>query len=243
MKEQELLLQSLYRGLVTSFEWIGKRLRAGSLLNIADDWAALVASALDGVRLSARTLADPAQADLPFADAPIVHTDLFVVGNSGVGGGPNIDVLFQLWIETEMFSACTGVPMIMRSVPAKGALPPAVWDEIRSDVIALGVFTPVTRVVLFGEDADFEPASSYGSEYSAMVLDTFTISGLKRAPRGREGQPFIYLCHDLASGRHCDPSLSGRTETDFYRSLIRTCNVRRILRLRVEALAANTRRQ
>jgi hypothetical protein len=77
--ETRLYINRLSDALRTSFEWIVKSDREGSIDDIAEAWASLTASALQDVRLMTSPLFDNTQPFLPFIETHTIRTSRFRV--------------------------------------------------------------------------------------------------------------------------------------------------------------------
>lgn len=91
--------------------------------DFAGAWVDMLASALQDVRLTATPAIDADSPPLKFLQTHRIATDVFVAAGAGMRGGPAIDVLLQVWFDTEeMFCSCR-FPLIFRTIPHSGRMP------------------------------------------------------------------------------------------------------------------------
>jgi hypothetical protein len=218
-------------GLRTAFELIVKRDREGKVDDIADAWAALAASGLQDVRLMAPPVVDYEEPYLPFIETHKIHTTLFRVARSGMLGGPWLDLIFQVWFDTEDFSGGFGIPVIMKKIPSYGRMPELIWADLQEAAKKLNVATPSGRIVLFGDGADFDFAHRISSNSPIIVMDTQTFAGLRAPPHPVSGRSYYYFCDDLASGWIGDPALSGRQNSYVLDEILCNFHVGHVLRI------------
>ena len=205
----ERKLGHLGDGLATSFDWIAERHKLGEVNDLAQTWSALTESALDGVQLLNYPCPDPAQTWFAFARPHLVETEVYTVANGGLGGGPNIDLLYQLWVETDEISFGAGFALNFLAVPPFGGIAEPIWSELQDTCRKLQSFTHATRIVLFASADDFHFERTWGSKCPILSLDGTRIAGLRISPRPVHGIDHYSLCRSLASGAGGDPFLSG----------------------------------
>ena len=113
----DLSVNSFQKAFRTAFNWIVERDREAGVDDFPSAWVELVSSALHDVRLTATPAIDSKSPPLPFAQTHRITTELFHVARSGMRGGPTIDVLLQIWFDTEEMFFGYGVPLIFRKIP------------------------------------------------------------------------------------------------------------------------------
>lgn len=232
--ETELVINRLSGALKTSFEWIVKRDRENAVDDIAKAWAELTASALQDVRLMAPPIVDHTEPFLPFVEKHRIRTDLFRVAQSSLRGGPRLDVIFQVWFDTEDASGGVGVPLIMKKIPNHGRMPDLVWSDLREAAKKLNVATPSGRIVLFSEGSDFDWGETRLLRYNPIiVMSAHTFASMHSPPHPVSGRLHYHFCDDLASGWIGDPALSGRESSPVLDEILTNFSVGHVLRISI----------
>lgn len=232
--ETELAINRLGDALQTSFKWIAKRDRENAIDDIAEEWAEFTASALQDVRLMAPPIVDHTEPFLPFVETHKIRTDLFRVARSGMRGGPRLDVIFQVWFDTEDASGGFGVPLIMTKIPSHGRMPDLVWSDLREAAKKLNVATPSGRIVLFGKGPEFDWSGGRISRYyPILVMNAHTFASLRSPPHPVSGRLHYHFCDDLASGWIGDPALSGRESSPVLDEILSNFHVGHVLRISI----------
>ena len=231
--ESKLQIDQLGAAFSTSFEWIMQRDRATPIAELALEWAELVASALQDVRLAGAPAVDHTQKFLPFIKTHKIKTELFHVAASGMRGGPWLDMILQIWFDTEHASGGFGVPLLMQRIPAIGTMPRAIWDELREAADRLNVATPSGRVILFrhGEDLTWDQLPHARTQ--PIVINSSSLASLRYPPRSHYARRLDLFCHDLASGWIGDPILSGREPSPVLDEIFSNFHVGRVLRIHI----------
>ncbi|SDX71160.1 hypothetical protein [Roseicitreum antarcticum] len=232
--ETELSINRLSDALRTSFEWIVKRDREVAIGDIAEAWAELTASALQDVQLMAPPIVDHTEPFLPFIETHKIRTDLFRVALSGMRGGPRLDLIFQVWFDTEDASGGFGVPLIMQKIPSAGLMPDLVWNDLREAAKKLNAATPSGRIVLFGDGSDFDWGETRISRFNPiMVMNAHTFASIQASPHPVSGRLHYHFCDDLASGWIGDPALSGRENSPVLDEILSNFHVGHVLRISI----------
>lgn len=232
--ETTLSINRLRDALQTSFEWIVRRDREGGIENIAEAWTELTASALQDVRLMAPPIVDHTEPFLPFIETHKIRTDLFRVAGGGMRGGPHLDVIFQVWLDTDDACGGFGVPMLMRKIPSSGKMPREIWEDLQESSTKLNTATSAGRIVLFGDGSDFDWGDARISRYNPIiVMNAHTFASLRSPPHPVSGRLHHHFCDDLASGWIGDPTLSGRGKSDVLDEILSNFSVEHILRINI----------
>lgn len=233
--DSNLRLHRLGNGLTTAFEWIARRHRLGEISNLAVAWASLVDSAVNGLRLDMYPAVDPGQMNFAFTRPHVIETEYYAVAGGGMRGGSNVDLVFQLWIETDEISIGVGFPLIFLAIPETGGIPQRQWAELQATCRELLTFSPATRVVLFASGHDFQFERMYGPKGPILAIDGVTVAGLRRAPRPTYGIDHYSLAQNLACGNGGDPQISGfHPDQKLMTELLKTFHVAHVLRLRIK---------
>jgi hypothetical protein len=150
-------------------------------------------------------------------------------------GGPTIDVLFQIWFDTEDMVGGFGVPLLFRRIPGAGPMPAPIFEEIQNIARRLTVATPSARILLFADQEDFDwGPTKVIRRHPIIVTNAHSFAGFQRAPHPVVGRTFFHFADDLASGWIGDPVLSGRTESPVLDEVMMTFAVNQVLRIRIE---------
>lgn len=233
-----LRLSRLGDGLATSFKWIAERHRLGQVDDLAEAWTSLTASAADGVRLEMYPGIDPGQLNFAFTHPHRIEAETYLVANGGLRGGPSVDLLFQLWIETDEIGIGVGFPLIFQNIPEHGGIPALQMQDLQATCRELLTFTASTRVVLFASGPEFVFERHNSGNEPVLAIDGVTVAGLRVPFRPIFGVDLYRLGHKLASGEGGDPQLSGYYKDGrLLNAFFETFQVRRVLRLKVKKAA------
>ncbi len=213
--------------------------RDGSVSDPADHFAVTMASFLDGIVLTYPPVVDRHQGTLPFTARHEVAADVFKVARGGSGGGPTIDLLLQIWCETESMNVAFGVPLLMRRVPSFGPIPRDLWDQLGESARALNAVTGSGRLILIGEPDPFYrgPDELFRDTHGVSALPTLMIAGMLNPPRGVSGRFLDWFCDDLVSGWIGDPALSGRGASRVLEDALQFFDIARLLRIHIRKVA------
>lgn len=232
--DTKLVLNRLADAFRTGFEWVIEKARAGETTDLAETWVELLASGLEDVSLLAPPAVDHNEPLLPFINTHTLKTELFFVVAGGLTGGPTIDVLLQVWFDTEDRSGGFGVPLFFRSVSTAQPIPTAIWSELRDAAARLSAVTPAGRILLFADRDGFDlGANTFARNEPMLVMNANTFVSMREPPRPRSGRLSYHFADDLASGWIGDPRLSGRSSSAPLDDLLRDFHVHHILRIRV----------
>lgn len=231
--ERELWVDQLGKSLLTAFRWVSGRESQTPVTEFASEWAALIDSALNDVRLTAPPTVDDRQPFLSFIKTHRITTHLFQALRSGMLGGAPLDLILQIWFDTEHASGGFGVPMVMQQVPRSGAMPEPMWHELRQTAQKLNVATPAGRFVLLRRGVDPGSDSLFDHDHHPVVMSSFTLASTRSPPHPVYGRRLDQFCHDLASGWIGDPALSGRTDSPVFDELLSNFHVGPVLRIAI----------
>ena len=170
----DLSIDNLQKAFSTAFTWVVERDRESGIDDFAGTWIDLLASALKDVRLTATPAIDADSPPLKFLQTHRIATEVFVAARSGMRGGPTIDVLLQVWFDTEEMFCGYGVPLIFRTIPHSGRMPDLMWSELQDVCRKVTLATPCARVVLVAQDRDFDwYGSGYWDKSKRVLAPTF----------------------------------------------------------------------
>lgn len=232
--ETELSINRLSDALRTSLEWIVKRDRENAIDDIAEAWAELTASALQDVRLMAPPIVDHTEPFLPSIKTHKIRTDLFRVARSGMRCGPRLDLIFQVWFDTEDACGGFGVPLLVQKIPSAGRMPELAYNDLQEAAKKLNVATPSGRIVLFGDGSDFDWGETRISRYNPIiVMNAHTFASMLSPPHPVSGRLNHHFCDDLASGWIGDPALSGRENSPVLDEILSNFHVGHVLRISI----------
>lgn len=231
----DIYIDRLHLAFKTAFRWIHKREDAGEDLDFADAWADLIASGLDGVRINALPAIDRENPGLPFIETHRIETESYVVARSGMRGGPNIDVLLQVWFDTEDMLCGYGVPLVFCKIANSGRLPPVMWSELQDICRQVTLATPSGRLIFRSEDGPFDSFkfSSYVRGTWMFATDMHSFAGGRLPPSPVRGRLMDDFCLDLASGWIGDPALSGQTASPLLDELMSMFTISHVLRIKI----------
>lgn len=233
--QTDLTLNRLGDGLRTAFQWVVERNRAGEVADLADAWAGIASGGLNGLRLMSPPRVDRMEPFLPFIKAHRIRAESFYVGRSGMGGGPPVDLLLQVWLDTEDGVGGFGVPMIIREIPSFGPMPEPLWLELHDTCRKLNVVSPATKLVMVAAEEDFDwGEQAFERRHKVIIWNAHWFAGLHRPPRPAFGRTLESFCIDLASGWVGDPLLSGRPPSPVLDELLSNYHVGNLVRIRIE---------
>lgn len=217
-----------------SMQKMAKQCREDAVEDLADYWVDLVASSLGRMPLLWPPMTTPGQLPLPFQAPHRIETEVYVVGAGGLLGGPTLDVLLQVWFETESMSASFGIPIMMRRVPSFGLIPREIWAELRETARRLNQITPSGRLLLVGHPDPFAGwPNTVVRHTDAYALSTILAAGMIEPPRGLSGRMLEHFAYDLASGWIGDPALAGGDTSPELSAFLSIFDTARILRIRI----------
>lgn len=232
----DLAIESLGDAFRTAFEWTVAAERKGEVHDFPRAWVELLASALQDVRLTATPAIDADNPPLSFAQTHVIATEVFSVAGGGMRGGPTIDVLLQLWFDTEETLCGYGIPLIFRKIPNSGRMPDLTWSELQQTCRQLTLATPCAKLVFVADRRSFDwygDGTAYWDPNPVIATDAHSFAGARLPPapvRGRRLRPF---CLDLASGWIGDPALSGIESSPIMDEVLCNFLIHRILRIRI----------
>lgn len=232
----DLSIDRLYSAFETSFNWAIDQNREGTSTDLPAAWVDIVASGLDGVRLTAAPVIGAHQPPLKFIETHVISTQRFYVARSGMAGGPKIDVLLQLWFDTEETQWACGIPLIFRKVKQTGRMPDLAWADLQQLCRLITKATPSARVLFIAEKRDFDRygESSYIGYNRLIASDANSLAGAKLAHTPLAGRTMQELCRDMASGWIGDPALSGKEEGGLLAQIMQVHQIDHVLRIRID---------
>lgn len=175
---------------------------------------------------------------LPFERPHDVRVERFRVLQSGLGGGATVDVLFQVWIDTETMRASFGVPLVFREIAPFGPVDPDVWAELREVALALQRFTSAARFAFVAEPEPFVPCGWDRRRDDDFVrwLSGIAVVGLRSPARPPRMTAQAFAIDDIVSGWIGDVELGGESPTNALHAFVKHFHVRQIVRVILEAL-------
>lgn len=231
--ENDLQIANLGTAFWTAFESVIESHSKSPVPDMALAWADLLHSGLQDVHLSGSPAVDHRQKLLQFMHPHRITTELFHVAGGGMQGGPWLDLILQIWFDTEYASGGFGVPLMMQRVPPVGPVPRPIWDELRETAGEINVATPSGRVILFRETGPISRDDMPWADYHPVVMNSFGLTALRYPPHPIYGRRLDLFCEDLASGWIGDPMLSGRESSPVLDELLSNFHVGRILRISI----------
>jgi len=238
-----IILRDLGNALRVTLRGLGERCREGLVDDLTESWAQSAASLLD-FGLERAPSVEMSQPTFPFCAPHRVTTELYRVANGGLGGGPSIDVLLQIWFNTEAIRTAFGTPLLLRRVQSFGPVAPGIWAELREISLLLNTITCAGRVLMIGHPDPFETRPSTVIDSKPMyalprttpmyALPTTLLAGMINPPHGLSGQILEHFPDDLVSGWIGDPALGGESGSLKLDAFLGTFDVNRILRIRID---------
>lgn len=232
----ELVIHDLAHALHYCFHTVKEKSPQASAPEFADAWVDFVVEALDGVCISRVAGMDQLSRPLPFAGTHRIEVQAFYAARSGMRGGGNIDVLFQLWCDTEDRWSTYGTPIVFQGADDFEPLADQVWHDLKRKCARVTLATPCGRV-MFVLGADYFDAipreHQVGYPDWFRVSDMASLAGSRTSPTPRNGRGLMDFSVDLASGWIGDPALSGASENPVMDELLTNFHVAHILRLKV----------
>lgn len=233
----DLSIDRLAGAFQTTFDWIVERDRKGEVQDFAGEWVDLLASGLHDVRMTATPAIDAQQPGLPFVEVHRITTETFFVARSGMRGGPAIDVLLQLWFDTEEMVCAYGIPLIFQRIANSGRMPDMMWHDLQEVCRKITMATPCARVVFVAKESDFEwfrDGSRFWDGNAVIATDAHGFAGACLPPAPVSGRRLKAFCQDLASGWIGDPALAGREPSAILDEVMSNFLISHVLRIRVE---------
>jgi hypothetical protein len=232
----EQALNRLGSGFEVAFVKLAEKVRADQIDDPSRYWTEFVAGGLNRTVLREPPAIERTVAVLPFHNRHEIRTELFSVTNGGLHGGPTVDILLQIWCDTESMSAGFGIPLIMRTVPSFGRIPQGLWTELQEISKNLMKTTPAGRVVLIGYP-DMFAGLGYAAAEPVVALPVAMIPGMTMPPHSSRARCLTNFAFDLASGWIGDPALSGRGDLTVMNEFLGFFDVTHLLRVRIEQTA------
>lgn len=234
----ELAFEGLASAFRTAFTFTFENDREckGTLPDFAGEWVDLVASALDDARLAAHPAIDGTSPAFPFAGHHHIRTQKFIVARSGMRGGPAIDVLLQLWFDTEELLCGTGLPLVFRRIETAGRIPDLMWSDLRDICRRITLATPSGRMVFIAKGAGFDwwgDGSLFFSPNPILAVDMHRFAGTRLPPAPLNGRRLDAFCQDLASGWIGDPALSGMESSPVLDEVLSNFQINHVLRVTI----------
>jgi hypothetical protein len=234
MNPERVALNHLSGAFRACFKRLAQHCREFPDGDAAGYWVNLIAAGLSELRLVWPPVVDQGQPILPFVDIHRLTTEVFRVGGGGLRGGPTVDVLLQIWFETESMNAAFGLPLLLRPIASNGPVSQLVWEELREAARDLNQFTPSGRILLIGHPDPFQWETMYGRVPTDLyVLSTVMAAGMTTPPRGMSGRILEHFDYDLASGWIGDPALAGDASSSHMASFLSHFDVAHLLRIRI----------
>lgn len=228
-------IEQLKKAFLGAFKLVLERHREGRVRDFGGEWAEVIASFLDDLRITAAPGIDIDNPTFPFIEIHRLHTDLYVVARSGMRGGPAVDVLLQLWFDTEEMLVGYGVPLVFSPLPRSGTLPEALWGDLRETCRHINMATPSGRLVFIDAQGDSAQTDRPSGRHSPILaIDMNSFGGTRVAPAPLRGRHLEAFCQDLASGWIGDPALSGLHDQKLLNEFMTTCRIGHIVRIRIE---------
>ena len=232
--ETQFTIACLADALHGSFAGILKQDRERQIDNFGIAWAEILDSALVDVRVIAPPLLDPDQFLLPFMEPHVVTSTLFHVAGGGMRGGPRLDLILQIWLDTEDATGGFGVPLVFEHIPATGPMPELTFQDLRRTAKMLNVATPSGRLMLISHDRRFQVNTPpLDPAQYLLVIGAPMFATLRAPPRPVAGRQARTFFNDLASGWIGDPALAGRERSPVLDELLSVLHVERVLRIHV----------
>jgi hypothetical protein len=233
MRDDQIMLYRLGSALAGSFRRLGDAVETGEAPTPAVWWTNFLAGALDRMLLRDPTACEEGQGLFPFARPHEIAVSSFLVPGSGSAGRGQVDVLFQLWLDTETTKCALGTPLLFRTVDGARPVAPDIWDELQGLARPLSEWSPSSRILLCGHPDPFAyPPTSVLANERVYAMPASLCAGYTCPPRGVSGVRADRFGHDLASGWLGDPMLGGANPSHLS-SFLNEFQVGRILRVHV----------
>ncbi len=240
-KHNDLYIDRLHLAFKTAFKWVRESQNRGEVVDFAEEWAKLIASSLNDVRISAMPSIDGQNPPLPFIVTHRIDTELYYVARGGMGGGPTIDLLLQIWFDTEDMLCGYGVPLVFRTIPQSSRMPDLMWHDLQETCRLVTMATPSGRVIFLPDEGHFDwfKYSAYWQRWM-LVSDMHSIAGGRLPPKPTRGRLWDDFCLDLASGWIGDPALSGLTPSKLLDEFLVMNSVSHLLRIKIVRQSGET---
>lgn len=234
----EIAFESLQQAFKNAFTFVFERdLDCDSgLADFAGDWVDLVASALNDARLTATPAIDRHSPPLPFVETHHIRAEVFAVARSGMRGGPTIDVLLQLWFDTEELLVGYGIPLVFQRIARAGRIPDLLWSDLRETCRRVSLATPSGRLLFIAKGIGFDwwgDGTMYWYPNPIIAVDMHGFAGTRLPPAPANGRRLEEFCLDLASGWIGDPALSGRESSPVLDEVLSNFLVNHVLRITI----------
>lgn len=225
----------LWRVFARAFRQAAEADRESRCADLAGHWVGQLSAFLNGQPLTRMPETDPATPPLPFLQSHHVSAEAYTVARGGMRGGPPVDVLLQIWFDTEDMLCGYGIPMLFHRINARGRMPETEWTELAGICRHVLMATPAGRLVFFGRDRDFSwtRGEILDSPNPIIANDMHSFAGTRLPPAPIRGRGLELFCRDLASGWAGDPALSGLTPSALLDDFLATCHVQHLLRVRI----------
>ena len=236
MNPSEIVTHDLAYSLHWCFYTAREKAPEASAATFADAWVSLAFRALHGITIGRLAGSSHLSRPLPFAGTHRIETEAFYAARSGSLGGGNIDVLFQLWIDSEDRWATYGTPILFHDADRRSSLSDPDWRELKERCARVSLATPCGRVLfLLGKDHFrlYESGNDYESPDWFRVSDMVGVGGSRISPAPRNGRGLMDFCVDLASGWVGDPALSGANENPIMGELLSNFHIGHVLRVKI----------
>jgi hypothetical protein len=233
LETNEQILNNLGRAIQVTLENLCERCQAEQVDEPGSAWASTLVSSINGLWLDRLPATEPGQRALPFSSPHSISCELYRVAGGGMAGGPTVDVLLQVWYDTESLKVSFGIPLLIRQVPSFGPIPASLWLELRDTCRMITGFSCAGRALLIGHPDPFHLKPGALIDSTALYAVPMTLlAGMIDPPRGMSGHVLEHFAGDLVSGWIGDPALAGYGSvslTDF----LKTFHVTSIVRLSV----------
>ncbi|MFT4149664.1 MAG: hypothetical protein QM656_05655 [Paracoccaceae bacterium] len=236
MASKELIIEHLFKALSTTFDRVTADFRHGTVSDLTGAWVDQLVGSTNGLRLSALPRIAPLQPVFPFVEVHRITAESYYVARGGMMGGPCIDVLIQIWLDTEEVVSAYGVPLVMHAVDPERPLPDLSWHDLTRTASEISALTFAGRMVFVARSGGFPTRRSRTYADPPLVIlgvDVNSFSGQTRPMVLRAGRSMEELSQDIASGWIGDPALGGKVPSPLLDALLMKFDVRHILRLKI----------
>ena len=229
----DLILKNLGQAIQVTLKNLCDDQQRGLVANLADHWVQHLARATNfGVERPPAV--EREQMILPFESPHRFMTELYSVTGGGISGGPTVDVLLQVWFNTESMKTSFGIPLVFQVVPSFGPVPNDTWNDLRETAVGLNNFTAAGRIIVVGNPNPFETQGWFGRSESPLYgVSTTLLAGMTTPPRGMSGRILEHFAYDLISGWLGDCMLGGNMPSAKLTDFLSFFDIRHLLRLRV----------